>query len=399
MRSADRRTADRHAELSNEERRQLAESVAALRSAYGPRWTRVPYGFGDQAQRARKILSTGPLAIKPDAADPVRTVQELGAFAQETADMAARLLEQVSYLGEALGADVTALPLARLRRLSRAVLRLAEAPVPEPSWAFPSQAHAASMTLSALGDDLREVGALRRELYEAFSEDVWTLACAKNPPPVDRWWQSARRCRVRRRLASVTRHGRPKTDVKRAIAVLRRTNELETNIEKAWTAASDHLGYFADAGIPDVDGAAEALAAIHDLQLALGDRLDPAKVRNLAAGVAVGSCFGLVRYASGAQDRAVQAAEPVPVMVAMKDVPEGMSFSTAWNEGRLALSNIPKTLRPDTAVVDPNALAGFTAASPLAQRQLLVQPALIKPDARTRVGPPTLAAQLPDGTV
>src|SRR5437763_1271773 len=138
MRSADRRTADRHAELSNEERGQLGESVGALRGAYGPRWTRVPYGFGDQAQRARKILSTGPLAIKPDAADPVRTVQELGAFAEETAGMAARLLEQVSYLGEALGADVTALPLARLRRLSRAVLRLAEAPVPEPSWAFPT---------------------------------------------------------------------------------------------------------------------------------------------------------------------------------------------------------------------------------------------------------------------
>jgi len=283
MRSADRRTADRHAELSNEERRQLAESVAALRSAYGPRWTRVPYGFGDQAQRARKILSTGPLAIKPDAADPVRTVQELGAFAQETADMAARLLEQVSYLGEALGANVTALPLARLRRLSRAVLRLAEAPVPEPSWAFPSQAHAASMTLSALGDDLREVGAMRRELYEEFSEDVWTLACAKNPPAVDRWFHSARRRRVRRRLASVSRHGRPKTDVKRAVAVLRRTNELEANIEKAWTAASEHLGHFAEAGIPDVDGAAEALAALHDLQLALGDRLDSAKVRSLVA--------------------------------------------------------------------------------------------------------------------
>src|SRR5437763_17086101 len=125
MRSADRRTADRHPELSNEERRQLAESVAALRSAYGPRWTRVPYGFGDQAQRARKILSTGPLAIKPDAADPVRTVQELGAFAEETAGMAARLLEQVSYLAEALAAHATALPHALRRRRRRAVRRRA----------------------------------------------------------------------------------------------------------------------------------------------------------------------------------------------------------------------------------------------------------------------------------
>ena len=67
----------------------------------------------------------------------------------------------------------------------------------------------------------------------------------------------------------------------------------------------------------------------------------------VAAVVAIGSCFGLVRYASGAKDRAVSAAEPVPVMIAMKDVPQGMPFSTAWNEGRLALSNIPRTLRPE----------------------------------------------------
>jgi hypothetical protein len=139
------------------------------------------------------------------------------------------------------------------------------------------------MTLSALGDDLREVAALRRELYEDFSEDVWTLACAKNPPAVDKWWQAPRRRHIRSRLATVTRSGRTTPDVRRAIAVLRRTNELEANIEKVWTAASGHLGRFADAGIPDVDGAAEALAALHDLQLALGDRLDPEKVRNLVA--------------------------------------------------------------------------------------------------------------------
>lgn len=119
----------------------------------------------------------------------------------------------------------------------------------------------------------------------------------------------------------------------------------------------------------------------------------------VAAVVAVGAAFGLIRYASGAQDRAVEAAEPVPVMIAMKDVPEGMPFSTAWNEGRLALSNIPKTLRPVTAVVDPNALSGLTAAAPLAQGQLVVQASFSKTDANTRVGPPTFATQLPEGTV
>jgi len=119
----------------------------------------------------------------------------------------------------------------------------------------------------------------------------------------------------------------------------------------------------------------------------------------VAAVVAIGSCFGLVRYASGAQDRAVQAAEPVPVMIAMKDVPQGMPFSTAWNEGRLALSNIPRTLRPATAVVDPNALSGLTAAAPLSQGQLVVQASFTKADANARVGPRTFATSLPAGTV
>jgi pilus assembly protein CpaB len=119
----------------------------------------------------------------------------------------------------------------------------------------------------------------------------------------------------------------------------------------------------------------------------------------IAAIVAVGSAFGLMRYANGAQDRAVSAAEPVPVMVAMKDVPEGMAFSTAWNEGRLATSNIPRSLRPATAVLDPNSLAGFSAAAPLSQGQLVVQASFVKPDGNRRVGPPTFAASLPQGTV
>src|SRR4029078_1798571 len=34
----------------------------------------------------------------------------------------------------------------------------------------------------------------------------------------------------------------------------------------------------------DVDGATDALAALHDLHLALGDRLDPERLRGLVAG-------------------------------------------------------------------------------------------------------------------
>ncbi|HEV3225372.1 MAG TPA: Flp pilus assembly protein CpaB [Acidimicrobiales bacterium] len=119
----------------------------------------------------------------------------------------------------------------------------------------------------------------------------------------------------------------------------------------------------------------------------------------VAAVVALGSALGLVHYASGAQDRAVKAAEPVPVMIATKDVPLGMPFSTAWNERRVVLSTIPRTLRPPTAVVDPNALTGTIAAAPITQGQLVVQESFANTAASDHPGPPTFATQLPPGTV
>jgi pilus assembly protein CpaB len=119
----------------------------------------------------------------------------------------------------------------------------------------------------------------------------------------------------------------------------------------------------------------------------------------IAAVVALGSCFGLVRYSSGAQDRAVAASEPVPVMVAAKDVPIGMPFETAWNDGRLAMSTIPQGLRPATAVTDPKALTGLLAVAPLVQGQLVVQGSFTDASAADRAGPPTFATRLPDGTV
>jgi Flp pilus assembly protein CpaB len=119
----------------------------------------------------------------------------------------------------------------------------------------------------------------------------------------------------------------------------------------------------------------------------------------VAAVVALGSCFGLIRYASGAENRALESSHPVPVMVANKEVPAGMPFANAWNEGRLTLSEMPMSLRPETAVVDPNQLQGLVAAAPLAQGQLVVKDSFVSLDAAERTGPPTFAAALPEGKV
>ena len=119
----------------------------------------------------------------------------------------------------------------------------------------------------------------------------------------------------------------------------------------------------------------------------------------VAAVVAVGSCFGLVKYASGAEDRAVEASKPVPVLVAVKEVPSGMAFSTAWNDHLIGFAQTPQSLMPATAVTDPKALQGLVATTLLAQGQYVVRGAFADPAAAGRVGPPTFANQLPAGTV
>ena len=119
----------------------------------------------------------------------------------------------------------------------------------------------------------------------------------------------------------------------------------------------------------------------------------------VAAVVAIGSCLGLVKYASGAEDRAVEASKPVSVLVASKDIPAGTPFSTAWNDHRIGTSQTLQSLLPATAVRDPKALQGLVATSALAQGQFVVSGAFADPAAAGKTGPPTFATDLPPGTV
>ncbi len=115
----------------------------------------------------------------------------------------------------------------------------------------------------------------------------------------------------------------------------------------------------------------------------------------VAAVVAIGSCLGLVKYASGAEDRAVEASKPVSVLVASKDIPAGTPFSTAWNDHRIGTSQTLQSLLPATAVRDPKALQGLVATSALAQGQFVVSGAFADPAAAGKTGPPTFATDLP----
>lgn len=120
----------------------------------------------------------------------------------------------------------------------------------------------------------------------------------------------------------------------------------------------------------------------------------------IAAIVALGSGFGLVRYVAGAESRATSSASPVPVLTAAKDVPAGTSFDEAWADGSIVQSRIAQAMRPPTAVTDPAALKGMVTDGVLRQGQLVVQGTFAAPDqANGPALPPTFADDLPEGSV
>lgn len=115
--------------------------------------------------------------------------------------------------------------------------------------------------------------------------------------------------------------------------------------------------------------------------------------------VALLSMVGLVRYVGGAEERATASAELVPILTAAANVPEGTSFANALQSGQLVWSETIAGVRPATAVVDPNALAGTVAKRGLSAGQIVVAGEFVDPSTARRSGPPTFATKLPDGTV
>ena len=120
----------------------------------------------------------------------------------------------------------------------------------------------------------------------------------------------------------------------------------------------------------------------------------------IAAVVAVASGFGLVQYVAGADDRAEDRVQAVPVLVATANVPAGTPFETAFTDGRIVESTTLASSRPATAIVDPASLNGMVADVALLTGQTVVAGAFVDPASqRVGSGPPTFADDLPPGTV
>lgn len=119
----------------------------------------------------------------------------------------------------------------------------------------------------------------------------------------------------------------------------------------------------------------------------------------IAALVALASGFGLVQYVGGAEERATDAAATVPILVAAVDIPEGTAFSDAWDAGSIVQAETMEAIRPPTAVLDPAELEGTVSSGVLRTGQVVVAGVFAVAEEADRVGPPTFADSLPEGSV
>jgi hypothetical protein len=63
---------------------------------------------------------------------------------------------------------------------------------------------------------------------------------------------------------------------------IQRAIELREAIDTSWASLRGHLGWFADAPIPDADGATKSLAAMRELQLAMNEQVNETRLADLS---------------------------------------------------------------------------------------------------------------------
>jgi hypothetical protein len=258
---------------------ELAEHVRFLQDGYGDRWPELPDALGRQLVRAEALLASGPAAVDStvsatDAVARARLVIRAAVAIAELIHDDGEVLEQV------LSTRLVDLSLDRMAAVADAVLGLAAAPRAEPSWAAPSEAHAASVLLDAHGDDLREGARLHHAVYAQFTERIWDVP-ERRLKKGRRAWRPIAWLRLRRSLAATSRTMKAPSPMAAAADLVVDTSVLRNRMLTISQLLARHLGAHDAGPLTDVDAARASLAAVQRLHAAVGDRLDAKRLVRL----------------------------------------------------------------------------------------------------------------------
>jgi hypothetical protein len=276
---ADRRPADD--ETREDGLRELARHARFLQERYGDRWLELPETLGRALVRAEALLASGPVVIDP-AAPPNEVISRARTVARAAAAIGDLARDETEVLEHALGSRLVDLPLHRLSAASDAVLDLSDAPHAEPAWAWPAAAKAADVVLAAHAEEIRDAARLSRSVYDQFTEQIWDVS-ERRLRRGTRLWRPLARLQLRRSLASASRTMRAPRPLNAVAELVLHANAARAQLTPIASLLASHLGVRDRGPFTDFDAAQASLAAVRDLQAALGDRLDPERLERLLA--------------------------------------------------------------------------------------------------------------------
>jgi hypothetical protein len=263
-------------------REAMAHRIDLLRRRYGEGWSDLPADLGRPAASAEALLVGGPTALDPVTASPLEATNGAWLLVHAAMTLGDQMVEEAEVLGEALGTDITDLPLRQVDAVVGAVLGLGLVSRAEAGWANPMTADAARVVLDAHGAQLRETTRLHDDLYASFTDRVLDI-----PEPRlragARPWRLVARTKLRRDLASASRTGRVPGGMTATARQVLKVHEARRALTSLAPLLSTHLGRGAWGHLTDVDALVASLDAVQRLERGLGDRLNHDRLSALLA--------------------------------------------------------------------------------------------------------------------
>lgn len=248
-----------------------AEEVLSRR--VGPRWSELPTGVARDAIRAEALLELGPTDVDPAVTGAEEALERAGSLRNAATALVEVISEEAEVLSEALGADVTCLPLEQMHEVAQAVVALSAAPRGVGAWGAPAEAEAAEVVLRVSEPHLREAARSYEVLYAHFTDGIWDISPQLLASAGDRW-RLISRARLRTKLRAVSRNRRIPGRLSRIVAEVTEAQASRSQLAVLGPLLSHHLAELDRGPLSDIGAALSSLDAVRRLQRSLGDRLD-----------------------------------------------------------------------------------------------------------------------------
>jgi hypothetical protein len=246
----------------------------------GPGWEGIAANAGRPGLRLEHLVRQAPCGYNPAITPALTAVTRAGHLVHGARTALDLLADEVATLSEGLGADLATLSLDELDAVAASVVSLGNVPRTVPAWGHRAAADGAALVLDLIGPDLRKVAQAHERLYERFTDHVWEVPASRLAAGRRRWRVIARR-RLSHELRAASRTGTVPGGLGDVASEIMEVRVMRAELAPVRPLLATHLGSLDRGVLTDVEAAVAALAAVRDLQRALGMLLDDERMERL----------------------------------------------------------------------------------------------------------------------